>query len=217
MLNLKEAYRYQNFLDRLMGEASGAMRERTNALDTTKLHKRKAANASAEDLEELVECPDQLCPADVLALMEKLSEERRMITAAISGAKRKLVEESNFDIDAAREYAKFVRYTADSLGYILRTKAGVTTATGQGYTFNSEGNQVPYVYEIEQTTKERFDRAKFKAAQKEMLKKADQLSAEIEKAQVDAIVEFEPAFDVNDSFEDIMTEQYSGRGALPSE
>lgn len=206
-MNLKEAYRYQNFLDGLLNEAAGAMRDKSNALDTTKLHKRNVANASAEDLEELVECPGQLCPADVLALMEKLSEERRMVTAAIGGAKRKLAEESNFDIDAAREYAKFVRYTADSLGCVLRIKAGVTTAAGQGYTFNSEGNQVPYVYEIEQTTKERFDRAKFKAAQKEMLKKADKLSAEIEKAQVDAIVEFEPAFDVNDSFEDIIAGQ----------
>ena len=46
---LKEAYRYQNFLDRLLSEAQSYMNSETFITNVKQIHHRKKANPAAED------------------------------------------------------------------------------------------------------------------------------------------------------------------------
>ena len=61
-MNLKEAFRYQNFLDRLLIENNGVLGSQANLLEVTRLHRRNKSNASAEDETETVEVPELIEP-----------------------------------------------------------------------------------------------------------------------------------------------------------
>lgn len=201
-MNLKEAYRYQNFLEGMMNSACLAIGKRENAVKIEKLHKRNAANTDAQDVTEAVDKTGCHGPAAVSALMGKLVDERKALSHAITVAKAGLAS----DIDATLDEIKFRRKAAEGLRSLLRHKASKTVERGTDYKFNAEGNQAPYSYEIEVTVSEDFDRATMKASMKAMLKQADELSAEVEKAQLAAVVAYEPPFDVNDSFEDVVAQ-----------
>ena len=88
--------------------------------------------------------------------------------------------------------------------HVLRYKGGVVKKAERGYKFNAEGNQVPYYYNVEDTMEELFDREQLKALLKRLTTESDELSAKIELAYVTGEVNFEPTFDIGDSFEDSM-------------
>lgn len=77
---------------------------------------------------------------------------------------------------------------------------------GTDYKFNVEGNQTMYYYDIEVEAKEAFDRSKAKEIMRNLIQDADKTSAEIDAAMINTQVEYDAPFDVNDSFEDVMTE-----------
>lgn len=54
-MNIKEAFRYQNSLGRLMSEAKVHLRDTSNCRSVTKLHKRSAADPNMSDITEAPE------------------------------------------------------------------------------------------------------------------------------------------------------------------
>ena len=54
-MNLKESFRYQNFLDMMMRAASASIQQRDHCLKVTKTHLRNKANPDASDVTETVE------------------------------------------------------------------------------------------------------------------------------------------------------------------
>ena len=78
-----------------------------------------------------------------------------------------------------------------------------------------EGNQTPYLYEIEVETTEAFDRGRAKSVVREIMLQADKASAEIDSALINTQVEYEPPFNVNDSFDDVM-EEFLAKRESPS-
>ena len=61
-MNLKDGFRYQNFLNTLMTEAEYYLCAEEHLFTTTKKHMRQAANPDAEDLTETVDADN---PFDV--------------------------------------------------------------------------------------------------------------------------------------------------------
>lgn len=57
-MNLKESFRYQNFLNTLMANAIDSIQCRDHCCRITKNHLRKNANSEAEDFVEEVQCED---------------------------------------------------------------------------------------------------------------------------------------------------------------
>ena len=57
-MNLKESFRYQNFLESMMGEAGSSLIERTHAQEISKKHLRSKANPDAQDIEEEMDFGD---------------------------------------------------------------------------------------------------------------------------------------------------------------
>jgi hypothetical protein len=67
-----------------------------------------------------------------------------------------------------------------------------------------EGNQVPYIYDVEEETKLDFDKSYVRERMKELHSECDKISAQIDKIMVDTEVDYEGPYDVNDNFEDVL-------------
>lgn len=205
-MNLKEAFRYQNFLDGLMSQACYSVRERDHAFTVTKLHNRQKANPDAENITETVEVEKFAPNDDVIRFMAWLIEERDKLTSAISKTKADLISETGLDIDAAVETNKFRQAANKAVKTMLGHTATKRTERGQDYKFNAEGNQMPYYYDIEVTATEAYDKDAAKQFMRSVITDADKFSEHIDRAMVTSRVDYEPRFDVNETFEDVMSE-----------
>lgn len=199
-MNLKESFRYQNFLEGMMVEAGNNLANREHCLTTIKRHLRSKANQDAQDVEETVDVGEFYKNDDVLSFMLLLVDEREKLTNAIGKAKASV----GFDIDAAVETNKFRQSLASRAKAMLRFVASKRIEQGRDYKFNVEGNQTQYYYDIEVETSDAFDRDRAKDVVREIMSKADKVSAEIDAALINTQVEYEPLFNVNDSFDDVM-------------
>lgn len=201
-MNLKESFRYQNFLDMMMRAASASIQQRDHCLKVTKTHLRSKANPDASDVIETVEGEVFFANDDVVALMAWLVKEREKLTTAIGAAKASI----GFDIDAAIETNKFRQTVNSSIKGMLRYTPTKRVEQGRDYKFNVEGNQTPYIYEIEVVSEEAYDKTGAKTLMREMISKADEISAAIDAAMINTKVAYEPVFDVNETFDDVMTD-----------
>lgn len=201
-MNLKESFRYQNFLENMLAYAGNSLTDREHSLTITKNHLRKKANAEAEDMMETVDVGEFFKNDDVLKFMTMLVEERSKLTNAIGKAKASI----GFDLDAAIETNKFRQTVANRVKTMLRFTASKRTERGTDYKFNVEGNQTQYYYDIEVKANEAFDRSVAKDTMRKLILEADKVSAEIDSAMINTMVEYDASFNVNDSFEDVMTD-----------
>lgn len=201
-MNLKESFRYQNFLENMLAYAGNSLADREHSLTITKNHLRKKANAEAEDMMETVDVGEFFKNDDVLKFMTMLVEERSKLTNAIGKAKASI----GFDLDAAIETNKFRQTVANRVKTMLRFTASKRTERGTDYKFNVEGNQTQYYYDIEVKANEAFDRSVAKDTMRKLILEADKVSAEIDSAMINTMVEYDAPFNVNDSFEDVMTD-----------
>lgn len=201
-MNLKESFRYQNFLENMMSEASSSLTSREHSLTITKKHLRNKANADAQDMDETVDVGEFYKNDEVLSFMLLLVDERQKLTDAIGRAKASV----GFDIDAAVETNKFRQTVAARTKAMLRFVASKRIEQGRDYKFNVEGNQTQYYYDIEVEATEAFDRNRAKDVVRKIMSQADKASAEIDSALINTKVEYEPPFNVNDSFDDVMKE-----------
>lgn len=199
-MNLKESFRYQNYLEGLMSSAGSSLTNPEHCLSVTKTHLRSKANSEAEDMTEAVEYGEFYANGDVLRFMLYLFGEREKLTIAIDRAKAGV----GIDIDAAIETNKFRQMVATRIKSMLRYTNSKKTERGSDYTFNVEGNQTQYFYDIDVVSEEAFDRTAAKKAMRELLAQADKVSAEIDAAMINTTVEYDAPFNVNDSFEDVM-------------
>jgi hypothetical protein len=83
---------------------------------------------------------------------------------------------------------------------------------GVGYKFNAEGNQISYRCDLKKVTTINFDRNKVRALASGLSKKADQVSAALDKQLVIAEVDYMPPFYVNDTFADVFR-QYASQNS----
>lgn len=172
---------------------------------------RNKSNYEAQDMVETVDVGEFYMNDDVLSFMLLLVEERQKLTDAIGRAKASV----GFDIDAAVETNKFRQAVAARTKAMLRFVPSKRIEQGRDYKFNVEGNQTPYLYEIEVETTEAFDRGRAKDVVREIMLQADKASAEIDSALINTQVEYEPPFNVNDSFDDVM-EEFLAKRESPS-
>lgn len=202
-MNLKESFRYQNFLDKLMSQASCSIMNPEHGLKTQKLHHKNAANPDAQDIVEDVVPGHKFYPNDeVIRFMLWLTSEKETLSVAIGKAKATLP----FDVDAAVESNKFRHSMSMAVKAMLDYIPSKAMDVGKDYKFNVDGNQVPYFYNIDVEKIEAYDRPTAKSTLKAITVKADKVSNDIDAALVNTQVDYNPTYDVNDSFEDVMEE-----------
>ena len=213
-MNLKESFRYQSFLDHLMEEATSSLTMREHCVNTSENHLKSKFNANAVDVVKKPEVGVFFKNDDVISFLSLLVDEKEKLTVAIDKAKASL----NFDVDAAIETNKYRQRVSSAIKSMLRIGNDATSTKrviqGRDYIFNAEGNQVPYYYDVEITAEKAYDEAEAKRLMRSMISEADKVSSEIDAAMINTTVAYAPPFDVNESFEDVMTE-FLGENKTP--
>ncbi len=200
-MNLKEAFRYQNFLDRIFGAACISIEKRDHCLTQTRNHLYNKVNPDMGNVKEEVKTEeDFFANDDVIQAMLFLIEEKEKLSIAINKAK----ESIDMDIDAAVSVNKYRQLLNKSVAFMMRLNPCTRIETGIAQKFNSTGDPVDYKYDVEVTSVEAYDRKAAKKIMKEVISEADKTSAAIDFVKVNTTVDYTPVFDVNDSFEDVM-------------
>lgn len=200
-MNLKEAFRYQNFLDRIFGAACVSIEKRDHCLTQTRNHLYNKVNPNMENVKEEVKTEeDFFANDDVIQAMLFLIEEKEKLSIAINKAK----ESIDMDIDAAVSVNKYRQLLNKSVAFMMRLNPCTRIETGIAQKFNSTGDPVDYKYDVEVTSVEAYDRKAAKKIMKKVISEADKTSAAIDFVKVNTTVDYTPVFDVNDSFEDVM-------------
>lgn len=209
MLSLKESFRYQKFLNSLMDYACNSIKSRERSLTTTETHKKSVMNPDAKDeVREITSETEFTCNDDVIDFILWLIGEKRKLSNAISEAKAG----SEFDTDAAVETNKFRHEAEQAINVMLMYKPTTKKWKGTDYKFNAEGNQTPYYYDVEITTKEAYDKDKAKKILKELSKESNELSIKIDSGVINTMVDYEPMFDVSEPYDDVVAEFASNKG-----
>ena len=203
-MNLKEAFRYQNKIQRLMDEALMVLNRDKNVTKVENTALRHKVNPEATD-ETTVELPeteyaDQI--TDITVLLMHLLTQRERLSSAIRTAKQSM--DMDFDGEVSlnskrQDIAGVFRRMSE-----LRCSENLLPGAGLGYKFNADGNQVSYRCDLKKVTTINFDRNKVRAFASLLNKKADQISAELDKRMVNTEVSYEAPFDVNDSFAEVL-------------
>ena len=209
-MNLKEAFRYQNKLQRLMEEAEDILRRDRNVVKVTETALLHKVNPDAAD-ETTVEPADTVYAdqiTDIAMLLMFLLGERERLSRAIRVAKQNM--DMDFDGEVSlntrrQELAAIFRNMAQ-----LRSSETLIPGGGVGYKFNAEGNQVSYRCDLKKVTTINFDRNKVRSYATALSRRADQVSAELDKQMVNTEVDYEPPFDVNDTFSEVLASQTEG-------
>jgi len=201
-MNLKESYRYANYLDNLLATAYTYLRNKGFTTATKENHLRSKAYSEAVDEVVDVQKPYdvEFNSNNVINFVVKVLAEKESLVDAIAIAK----SNAEINIDNAVAMNKKKQGFVSVLNGIANIKASEVVESGRAYKFDINGEQKPYVYDVIKTTTIDFDRNSVKGLMKKYLKETDDISAKLDSIEINTIIDFTPTWDVNDKFEDIV-------------
>lgn len=202
-MNLKESYRYANYLDTLLNTAYRYLQNKGFTTTTKQNHLRSKANSEASD--EIVEVQKpydvEFTPNDIIDFVVGVITEKELLANAIAKAK----SGAEINIDNAVAMNKKKQAFVSVLSGIVNIKPSEKTTQGTDYKFNQQdGNQIRYFYNIEETTTIDFNRNDVKALIKKYSKECDDISAKLDAIEINTIVEHTQKYDISDTFEDLV-------------
>ena len=202
-MNLKESYRYANYLDSLIKTAEEYLSSRSFVTTTTQHHFRSEVNHDAKDETTVAKTlydDVEFTPNDVIDFAVKVLDEKEALANAIVAAKATV----KINIDTAISMNKTRQEFARVLSGMSSIKPSESQTQGYDYTFNVDKNQTKYCYPIKEVVTIDFDRNDVKALVKKYNKICDEVSAKLDSIVINTVVCFEPKFDLNESFEDVV-------------
>ena len=202
-MNLKEAFRFQNKLESLIMDTENILDDKDCVTLTKRTYLYKKANPDAEN-ETVTIIPDteyyrQL--DEMIDFAVYLLDQREKLSEAINKAKRGLP----LDLDGEVSLNRYRQRLSETFRRMARIKSREVTETngGVGYRFNNEGNQVAYKCDVERVTTINFNRNTVRKYAAQLSEKADNASLEIDRCMINYEVDYQPVFDVNDSFDEV--------------
>lgn len=212
MLNIKEAGRYANFLQKNIDLLRNYLDSETLIYDTKEEHlKSKVLKSEDNEIRFIEEKSDlDISVEDTIYLINSLINKKMELSMAINKAKSTMlidwVENSEkLSLDTAIEYNKNLRsFAMYSLEGLTQNRSEEYIKNGIGYLINNEGNQSQYHYEVKVIKKINYDRNIVKSLHKKILNKADLLSDAIDNVMLQKVVDFEMEYSIHDSLEDIV-------------
>lgn len=202
-MNLKEAFRFQNKIQKLMDEAQSILGKDENMTCVQNTYLRKKVMVEAEN-ETTMDVPNTDYGEKVTVLagfILHLLDEREKLARAIRTAKDSLPIDMDSEVSLnskRQEIARLFQHMTD-----LRSSEIVISNGGTGFRFNAEGNQVSYRCDVKRVVTINFDRNVIRKYASDIHRKADTTSAELDRCLVNAEVNYVAPFDVNDSFAEI--------------
>lgn len=202
-MNLKESYRYANFLESLLSSAETYLC-RDDFITTTKEdHLRSKANKDAEDELGVVVAKQidvDFTPNQVIDFIVKVVDEKEKLFTAIADAKAT----TEINIDNAISLNKRKQSIVSVFQTLANRKPKEIQTTGRDYKFDVNGEQKPYNYNINRITSIDYDRTSVKNLIKKYRKECDEISAKLDEIEINTQVFHDCLFDINDSFEDLV-------------
>lgn len=202
-MNLKESYRYANYLDTLLNTAYRYLQNKGFVTTTKQNHLRSKANSEAADEVIDVQKPYDVdfAPNNVIDFVVDIITEKELLADAITKAK----SGTEINIDNAVAMNKKKQAFVSVLNGIVNIKPSEKTTQGTDYKFNQQdGNQIRYYYNIEETTTIDFNRNDVKALIKKYSKECDDISAKLDAIEINTTIDFVPKYDLTDTFEDLV-------------
>lgn len=199
---LKEAYRYQNYLDTLIREAQSYLTKNDFITKTIQTHNRKKVNPDAED--EVVEVKTaynvEFTPMDLVNFIVKAIAEKEKLSNAIIKAKKN----TEIDIDSSVAMNKVKQNYIYILNSMASTKPSELVTTGTGYKFNADGDQTSYYYDVKNVTTICYNRNNVRELIKKFQKETDDISTKLDTIQLMTHVDYTPIWSINDNLEDVV-------------
>ena len=201
-MNLKESYRYANYLDGLLSTAYTYLSNKGFVTTTVEEHLRSKSNPEVEDETIEVQKPFdvEFSPNDVIDFVVKVIEEKEKLSESIAKAK----SATEINIDNAIAMNKKKQGFVFILNGIADIKPSETKTTSKSYKFDINGEQKPYVYDVNRKTSIDFDRTDVRNLIKKYLKETDEISAKFDLIEITTQVDFAPTWDVNEKFEELV-------------
>ena len=201
-MNLKESYRYANYLDGLLSTAYTYLRNKGFVTITVEEHLRKQSNPDVENETIEVQKPFdvEFLPNDVIDFVVKVIEEKEKLSDAIAEAK----SATEINIDNAISMNKKKQGFVSVLNSIADIKPSEIKTTSKSYKFDINGEQKPYVYDVNRKTSIDFNRTDVRNLIKKYLKETDEISAKLDLIEITTIVDFVPKWDINEKFEELV-------------
>lgn len=205
-MNLKDAFRVQNKLQSVMSEAMDILEDHRNIVKVKTTHLRSKVMDDAQDVIVEENAPSEYAghANEIAAFLMAMMEEREKLSQAIRNAKGKLTLDLDSEVGLNRQRQALARVFRGMT--TLRNSEKIITDGGTGYRFNGEGNQVLYRCDAKQVVTIDFDRNKIRALASSLGQKSDALSMEMDKCLVNTEVDYVLPFDLNDSFDTILTD-----------
>ena len=203
-MNLKEAFRYQNKIQALMAEAQDILGKEKNIPRVEKTTLQSKVVSGAEDI-VVVEIPETEFEeqiTDIAVLLMFLLNEKEKLSYAIRAAKKAMSIDFDGEVSLnakRQEVAGLFRKMNE-----IRSSEVTISGGGTGFKFNAEGNQVSFRCDMKRVVSINFDRNKVRSYANGLSKKADEVSADLDKAMVNTEVAYEAPFDVNDTFAEVL-------------
>lgn len=202
-MNLKEAFRFQNKLESLINETEAILSSEDCVTLTRRTYLYKKVNPDVTN-QTVTVTPDTEFYKQINELIEfamYLLDQKSKLSKAISITKNNLP----LDLDGEVGMNRYRQRISDVFRYMARIKGKEVTEIngGVGYRFNNEGNQIAYKCDVEHVTTINFNRNTVRKYATQLSKTADETSLEIDKCMINYEVDFEPSFDVNDSFDEV--------------
>ncbi len=205
-MNLKESFRYQNKLQTLMENAQRILGMESNITQVKNTYLRHKVNPEAED--ETVEiAPESEFSGQITEIVKFLIfllNEKEKLSLAVRAAKnaQPIDMDSESGLNAVRQSIARTLRTMNE----LRSSEQIIASGGTGHKFNAEGNQVSYRCDLRKVTTINFDRNVVREKLRELNRRSDEASAQLDLCLVTAKVDYEPPFDVNSSFAEAFEE-----------
>ena len=201
-MNLKESYRYANYLDSLLRRAYTYLGNTGFVTTTVEEHLRSKSNPDVDDETIEVQKPYdvEFTPNQVIDFVVKVLDEKEKLSDAIAKAK----STTEINIDNAISMNKKKQGFVSVLNGIADIKPSETKTTSKSYKFDINGEQKPYVYDVNRKISIDFDRNNVRKLVKKYLKETDEISSKLDLIEITTQVDIEPRFDVNDKFEELV-------------
>ena len=197
---LKEAYRYQNYCTKLLNLVSSYLRRSPNVMLITSEHLRSKSQPDAVDetTNNLNERELTVPVNHIVKFGMALIDEKMAIAEAIDNAKAQHCQ----DVDRGLAINRLRQEFLGTLKNMASMKKRERVIVGTAMCFNVEGNQVAYRYDVKEVQEPDFDKVKIKEAINSLQEASDAMSNHADYCLTSVAVDFEPNFNINDTFEE---------------
>jgi len=195
-MNLKEAFQAQNKIVYLMNYIARYLSNEDNVMTVTEKHLRSKALAGQQDdsIDVSNKSEEMFDVGKLISIWQQLLVEKENLGQAIGKAKASMT----FNLDVAVDINKCRHEFLPYIEKLANRKSSheLQKGEGRGYVFNNDGNQTAYCYDIDRVMTIDYDRNKVRNVVKELNRKADELSIQIDEALLQTKVDYELKFDL---------------------